>query len=473
MIAVSNKFTGEVLEELDEASVDDARTLLERAREGAKAARAVPSHRRAEILEGTAALIEKDARTLAETIAREAGKPLKYARKEAHRAAVTMRFSGEEAKRIYGETIPFDAEPRGEGKFAYTVREPVGVVLAITPFNDPLNLVAHKLGPAIASGNAVLLKPTLLTPLSALALVDRLRSAGLPEEIAQVLLAPGGSPATAETLRDPRIKVVSFTGGPEAADAIVRQAGIKRYAMELGSNSPVLLWADADLDRATPDVVDAAFESQGQNCLHAQRILVHADVYEEARDRIVEATRRLRVGDPLSEDTEVGPMISEAEAARVERWVQEAVREGATVLTGGPRKGAMIPPTVLEGVSAKSRVAREEVFGPVTSLFRVADLDEALAMSNAVPYGLQAGVFTNRLDVAQACIDRLEYGGVLINQTSDFRVDFMPFGGFKASGLGREGIRFAIEAMTEIKLVVVQRNPAIPSRGPGPARGGG
>ncbi|HII40228.1 MAG TPA: aldehyde dehydrogenase family protein [Thermoplasmata archaeon] len=456
MIQVQDKFTHRVHKELEETSVEAARAMLNKALVGSKRMRRMPVHERARILEATSESLRKNARMLAETIAIEAGKPIKYSLKEAGRAAVTMKFSAEEAKRIHGETVPFDAEPRGEGMFAYYVREPVGVVFAITPFNDPLNLVAHKLGPAIASGNSTILKPSLLTPLSAIRLVDLTRSAGLPDECAQVLVARGDSEPVRELLREDRIKVVSFTGGTEAAAEIVRRGGVKKYSMELGSNSPVILWEDADLDRAVPQVVDAAFESQGQNCIHAQRVLVHARIYDEVRERILEATRRLKVGNPLSEDTDVGPMITEREAQRVADWVQEAIQGGAQVLAGGERQGSVYPPTVLEGVSPKSRIAQQEIFGPVTILFRISSLDEAIELSNSVPYGLQAGVFTNDLAVAQKCVQGLEYGSVLINQTSDFRVDFMPFGGFKHSGLGREGIRFAIEAMTEIKLVVYQ-----------------
>ena len=454
MIRVSDKFTNQVYKELGETTPDGARAMLDRALAESKTMKRMPAHERSEILETTAEGLRKNARMLAETISIEAGKPIKYSMQEARRAAVTMKFSAEEAKRIHGETIPFDAEPRGAGMFAYYVREPVGVVLAITPFNDPLNLVAHKLGPAVAAGNAVILKPSLLTPLSAIHLVDLMRSAGLPDSAAQILLAPGKGSQLRDLLHADRVKVVSFTGGPDAGADVIREGGIKKYSMELGSNSPVLLWSDADLDRAVPQVVDAAFESQGQNCIHAQRVLIHESIYEEARDRIIEATRRLKTGNPLSEDTDIGPMITEEEARRVETWVEEAALEGAKTLAGGRRQGNMYAPTVLEDVRPTSAIAQKEIFGPVVLLFRVADLEEAIELCNSVPYGLQAGVFTNNLAVAQRCVEGLEYGGVLINQTSDFRVDFMPFGGFKQSGLDREGVRFAIDAMTEIKLVV-------------------
>ena len=464
MITVKNKFTGEIYRKLGETSLEASRKMFARALQGSRIMKDMPSHRRAEILEATAASILKKQQKLAETIAIEAGKPIKYSMKEAKRASVTMGFSGEEAKRIYGETLPFDAEPRGEGKFAYWVREPMGVIFAITPFNDPLNLVAHKLGPALASGNSIIIKPTVITPLSAMNLVDLAVTSGLPEECAQTLLAPGGSQQVREMLQNERIKMVTITGGPEAAADVIQHSGIKKYSMELGSNSPVIVWKDADLDGAIPDIVDAAFESQGQNCIHAQRLLVHEKVYDEVKERVVDATKRLTVGNPLSEGTDVGPMIAEEEALRVESWVKEAARGGGRILVGGVRKGSIYYPTVLERVSPKSTIAQKEVFGPVTTLFKVSSLEQAVELSNSVPYGLQAGVFTNDINIAQRFIDELDYGGVLINQTSDFRVDFMPFGGFKFSGLGREGIRFAIEAMTEIKLVVYKKKRATGSR---------
>lgn len=457
MIFVKDKFTNQVYKELNETSLDSARNMLEEALHASKTMKKMPSYRRAEILENASEAISKDARRLAETISVEAGKPIKYASKEVRRAAITMKFSSEEAKRIYGETIPFDAEPRGEGKFGYYVREPIGTVLAITPFNDPLNLVAHKLGPAIAAGNSIIVKPSLVTPLSAMYLVRLIHASGLPEGCASVLIASGASQQLRDMLGDDRIKMISFTGGAEAASDLIRHSGIKKYSMELGSNCPVILWSDADLDKAIPDIVDAGFESQGQNCIHAQRILIHEKIFDEVKARIVEATRHLKVGNPLSESTDVGPMIDEGEAKRVESWVNEAVSLGSNVLTGGEREGSVYYPTVIENADFRSKLAQREIFGPVMLLFKIQNLEEAIEIANTVPYGLQAGIFTNDLSVAQKCIDELEYGGVLVNQTSDFRVDYMPFGGYKLSGLGREGIRFAMESMTEIKLVIYDR----------------
>jgi glyceraldehyde-3-phosphate dehydrogenase (NADP+) len=460
LIYVKEKFTNSVYKELTETSVEGTHIILEKALLGAKKMKGMPAYKRAEILELTSDVILKNIRTLAETISIEAGKPIKYSMKEVNRASVTIKFSSEEAKRIYGETIPFDAEPRGVDKFGYYQREPIGVVLAITPFNDPLNLVAHKLGPALAAGNSIIVKPSIVTPLSAMNLIDLIRSSGLSDECAQVLIAPSGGEQLGQLLEDQNIKMISFTGGTEAAKDIMKHSGIKKYSMELGSNSPVIVWSDADLNKSIPQIVDAGFESQGQNCIHTQRLLIHEKIYDEVRARVIEATKQLRVGNPLSEDTDIGPMINEGEATRVDGWVKQAISDGASILTGGERRGSMYYPTILENVNSKSKIVQNEVFGPVMLLFKIKSLEEAIALSNSVNYGLQAGVFTNNIHIAQKCIDELDYGAVLINQTSDFRVDFMPFGGFKQSGLGREGIRFAIEDMTEIKLVVYQKQAA-------------
>ncbi|MGC8607470.1 MAG: aldehyde dehydrogenase family protein [Vulcanisaeta sp.] len=459
MIQVFNKYTWEPIATLEEAPVNKVDDILSTAVKGFRIMKNMPTYKRAEILEEVSSKLRAKQEDYARTIAQEAGKPLKYARREAYRASVTMKFSAEEAKRIYGEVIPFDAEPRGVNKFAYYIREPIGVVLAITPFNDPLNLVAHKLGPAIAAGNSVILKPATLTPLSAIKLSEELINAGLPSEALQVVITSGGGPVINRILDSDTIKMVTFTGGTEAADQIVRSHGIKKYAMELGNNSPVIVWEDADIDKAVPLIVDAGFESQGQNCIHAQRILIHEKIYDEVKEKLVKLTQNLKVGDPLDESTDVGPMITEAEAKRVEEWVEEAIRDGANLLIGHKRVRNIYYPTILENVSLKSRIAIKEVFGPVMLLFKVRDIDETINLANSTPYGLQAGIFTNNIKVAKRFIDELQFGGVLINDTSDFRVDFMPFGGYKYSGLGREGIRFAIEEMTEIKLVIYNFNP--------------
>jgi len=452
-IDVINKYNGGLVEKVplcDESHIEKA---LSTAHAATETIRKMPAYRRAEILENTSASLLKSTDDLARTISAEAGKPLKYSTREAKRAFVTIKFSSEEAKRLAGETIPLDAEPRGTHRHGYWFRVPVGLVAAITPFNDPLNLVAHKLGPAVAAGNAVVLKPATLTPLSALKLAHMLVDSGLPAEALSVLTGPGEKIGR-KLVSDPRVRLVTFTGGVEAGEQIIKWAGIKRFAMELGSNSPVIVTNDAPLDLALENCVDAACNCQGQNCIHAQRWYIQEGIYREFIDRAVETMEKLIVGDPLDEKTDVGPMITEQEAIRVEQWVKEAIEAGAKLLVGGRRKGVLYYPTLLEEPPRDTRVARDEIFGPVAVVYKFRKLSDAIEASNSTNYGLQAGIFTNSVNAALRAVRDLDFGGVLINDTSDFRVDFMPFGGMKLSGLGREGIRFAIEEMTEIKTVI-------------------
>ena len=454
---VVNKFSGEKFAELDDTRMEDARRILENGIKAASEMRDTPSHKIYESLFEVSKGIERNKEELAKIISMEAGKPLKYSRGEVGRAAVTMLFSAEESKRKYGETIPLDVEPRGVNRFAYYTREPIGTVFSVTPFNDPLNLVAHKVGPALAAGNSIINKPATLTPLSAVKLNEIIADSGLPENAMQTVLASGGGEITSYFLHSDDIKMVTFTGGTEAADKLIRNAGIKKYSMELGSNSHVIVWNDADLDTAAEAVVDAAFEAQGQNCIHSQRILIKEDVYEYFKNRMLEITSGLKLGDPLDESTDVGPMISEGEAKRVEGLVSDAVREGGHALIGGEREGSMMMPTILENVSLNSEIWKKEIFGPVTLVRSVKSMEEAIQLSNDVPYGLQAGVFTSNIELAMQAIERLQCGAVLINDTSVFRVDTMPFGGMKKSGLGREGIRFSMDEMSEIKLAIFKR----------------
>ncbi|MEJ2292761.1 MAG: aldehyde dehydrogenase family protein, partial [Deinococcales bacterium] len=365
--------------------------------------------------------------------------------------ADTLRISAEEARGLHGETLAFDQRPGSENRFGYFVPEPVGIVAAITPFNDPLNLVAHKVGPAIAAGNAIVLKPDSKTPLSALKLGELLLDSGLPADLLQVVTGRGSVVGDA-LVRDGRVRVVSFTGGKETGEAIVRAGGLKRYSMELGSNAPTIVLEDADLEAALPAIVSGAFWAAGQNCLHVQRLLVQDAVYEEVRERMVAGAEAVRTGPKLDEDTDMGPVIDAPNVERIAGMVEEARTAGAHLLTGGGFEGTHFEPTLLEGVPATSRLARDEVYGPVTILHRVADLDEAVAVANDVDYGLQAAVFTRDLGAAHRAVSALHYGGVMVNDSTDYRIDAMPFGGVKGSGLGREGVRFAVHEMTELKL---------------------
>jgi glyceraldehyde-3-phosphate dehydrogenase (NADP+) len=456
-IDVRDKYSGEVIGGVPSVAVESVPNIIKKVYDAFANLNRLPSYKRAEILAETSSLINIRQDDFAKLIAREGGKPLKYSRKEAKRAALTMQFSSEEAKRLHGETIPFDAEPRGQDRTGYWYRVPAGVVAAITPFNDPLNLVAHKLGPAIAAGNTVVLKPASLTPLSALKLVETLQEAGLSEDCIQVITGDGETLGPA-IVSDPHVRVVTFTGGIEAGKKIVKLAGLKKIAMELGSNCPVIVMDDAPLSLAETCILDAGYNCQGQNCIHAQRVLIHELLYEQLVESLVHDTEKLRVGNPLDEATDIGPMIAEREALRVEEWVNEALHKGAELLTGGERKKNLYMPTILANVPREATIATEEIFGPVMIVSRFRKIEDAILESNNTTYGLHAGIFTKSIDNAMKAVSELNFGSVLINDTSDFRVDFMPFGGMKSSGLGREGIRFAIEeTMTEIKTVIFKK----------------
>ncbi len=454
---VKNKFNGEEFIELKDTDLNDAKTVLNNAKKAFQEMKELPSFERYEALLRVSKELESRREEFARIISIEAGKPIKYSRGEARRASITMLFSAEESKRIYGETIPMDVESRGKNRWAYYNRVPIGPVFSITPFNDPLNLVAHKVGPALAAGNSIVNKPASLTPYSGYMLNELVNNSGLPEHAMQTVIGPGGGVVTNFFLSSEEIKKVTFTGGVEAADRLIKTAGIKKYSMELGSNSPVIVWNDADLDLATDAIVDAAMESQGQNCIHTQRILIHKDIYNDLSNRLVEKVAKLKVGNPLDDSTDIGPMISEGEAIRVEKEVENAVNHGADVLIGGKRDGKFYLPTLIQNVRHDLSLWRNEIFGPVAILQPIQNFEEAITIANDVPYGLQAGIYTNNLDIAMKAIQKLDFGAVLINDTSDFRIDVMPFGGMKLSGLGREGIRFAIEEMTEIKLAIFRK----------------
>ncbi|HEX7022262.1 MAG TPA: aldehyde dehydrogenase family protein, partial [Trueperaceae bacterium] len=418
----------------------------------AERARHMSAHERMSVLLRASEILECELEDFARTIATEGIKTIREARKEVARAAVTLRLSSEEARRLAGETVPFDQMPGSEGRVGYYLPEPVGVIGAITPFNDPLNLVAHKVGPALAAGNAVVLKPDSKTPLSALKLARALQQAGLPDNLLQVVTGNGSEVGNA-LVEDERVGMISFTGGRATGEAIIRRGGLKKFSMELGSNAPVLIMNDADLDAAVPANVSGAYWAAGQNCLHVQRLLVQEETYDEFKARFVAGANARVVGPKLDEATDMGPLISEEHARKVEAMVDEALAAGATLLAGGTRRGSYYAPTVLEGVPEHCSLAREEVYGPVSVLSSFSNLQEAVRQANAVEYGLQAAIFTRDLATAFAAVKGLRYGGVMVNDSTDYRIDAMPFGGVKGSGLGREGVRFAVQEMTEPKLV--------------------
>jgi glyceraldehyde-3-phosphate dehydrogenase (NADP+) len=451
VIEVMDPDDDSVIDTVPQATTDDMERALAAAERGAALARTIPTHQRMAVLMEAARRLEEDLEAFATVIAREGIKTIREARKEASRAADTLRLSAEEARRLHGETLAFDQRPGSEGRFGYFVPEPVGIVAAITPFNDPLNLVAHKVGPAIAAGNAIVLKPDSKTPLSALKLAQLLLESGLPPDVLQVVTGRGSVVGDA-LVRDGRVRVVSFTGGKETGEAIVRSGGLKRYSMELGSNAPTIVLEDADLEAALPAILSGAFWAAGQNCLHVQRLLVQDGVYDEVRDRMVAGAKAVRTGPKLDESTDMGPVIDAPNVERIAGMVQGARTDGAHLLAGGGFDGNRFEPTLLEGVPATNRLAQDEVYGPVTILQKVRDLDEAVAVANDVDYGLQAAVFTRDLGTAHRAVSSLHYGGVMVNDSTDYRIDAMPFGGVKGSGLGREGVRFAVHEMTELKL---------------------
>jgi glyceraldehyde-3-phosphate dehydrogenase (NADP+) len=451
-IDVRDPYDGSLVDTVPAASPDDVRAAIAAAVEGHRENRKLPAHARVTAMLRAARIVEERADEYARTIAREGSKTIREARKEVTRAVNTLTLSAEEGRRILGETIAFDTMPGSENRWGYFYRFPIGVIAAITPFNDPLNLVAHKVGPALVAGNSVVVKPATATPLSALLLGQALLEGGIPPRALSILTGRGeeiGEPLVA----DERVRMVSFTGGLEAGRRVARHAGLKKIGMELGSNSPVIVLGDCDLEAAVELTVSGAFWAAGQNCIGAQRVYVERSIYHAFEARFAERTRRVRTGPKLDEATDMGPLISEAEAERLERWVKEAVADGARLLAGGTRRGAVMEATALADVPAGAAVDCQEAFGPVVSLYPVDDLDEAIAAANAVEFGLHAAIFTRDLEQAHRAIRDLDCGGVIVNDSTDYRLDAMPFGGVKNSGLGREGIRFALQEMTEPKVV--------------------
>jgi acyl-CoA reductase-like NAD-dependent aldehyde dehydrogenase len=452
---VLDKYTGETIAKVPVASRKTVEKAIAAARDAFPAWSRTPAHKRYQVLSKASTLLEKHQEEIATIICREAGKAWKYSMGEVARSVETFRFSAEEAKRIHGETVPMDASFAGEGRVGFWLRCPLGVVSAISPFNFPLNLVAHKVGPALAVGNTLVLKPASTTPLTAIKLAEILEEAGIPAGAFNVVVGSGGTVGEWLTV-DPRVAKISFTGSPPVGEAIVRKAGLKKVTMELGNNSGTIIEPDADLAAAVPRCVMSSFANSGQVCISLQRLYVHKAIAKEFTRRFVEETKKLKVGNPLEKDCDVGPMIERKEAERAEAWVKEAVGEGAKVLIGGKREGSVMYPTVLVNVRPEMKVMCQEAFAPLVSIYEYETFEDAVRMVEDSPYGLQAGVYTNDIRKAMYAVDRINVGGVMVNDTSIFRVDHMPYGGNKLSGLGREGVRFACEEMTSIKMVMIK-----------------
>lgn len=419
---------------------------------------ALPVHERAAVLQRVSAGLTAAREAFARRISAEAGKPIRDARTEVDRAAMTFQVSAEEARRLAGggDVLPMDLAPHGEGRVALTRRVPLGPIAAISPFNFPLNLVAHKLAPAFAAGNPVVLKPATRTPLSALALAELMRDCGLPEGALSVL--PMDRSVGERLIVDDRFRMLTFTGSSEVGWAMKARAGRKKVVLELGGNAGVIVDRSADAAAAARRVAAGGFAYAGQSCISVQRVFVHDACWQAFLDVLLPDVAALKVGDPLDEETVVGPLITSGDVERVEEWVAEAIAGGAEVLTGGTRVDARtFAPTVLTGVARTARVCADEVFAPIVVVERVASFDEAVAGINDSVFGLQAGVFTAELEHALEAFERLEVGGVLINDVPTFRIDHMPYGGVKDSGLGREGPRYTIEEMSELRLLIVSR----------------
>jgi glyceraldehyde-3-phosphate dehydrogenase (NADP+) len=419
--------------------------------------RALPAYERGAILQRASGRIAGRREEMARTLASEAGKPIRDALTEVDRATMTFHVAGEEARRIGGEVVPMDLAPHGVGRVGIARRVPIGPVAAISPFNFPMNLAAHKVAPAIAAGNPVVLKPATKTPLSALYLADVLLEAGLPPDAISVL--PMAREAGDRLVTDDRFKLLTFTGSSAVGWKMKERAGRKRVILELGGNAGVIVDDSAEVDFAARRIATGGFAYAGQSCISVQRVYVHERIQDAFTERLLALVEGLRIGDPLEPTTDVGPMIEESEAARIESWVDEAVKGGARVLTGGKRLGAALyAPTVLADAPVDARVCAQEVFAPLVALFPFRDFDAALREVNRSSYGLQAGVFTASLEHTLRAFDALEVGGVIVNDVPTWRIDHMPYGGVKDSGLGREGPRYTIEEMTEVRLLVINRD---------------
>lgn len=446
-------YTGETIARVSNASVDEAEESIAVAVQAAAEMRTLARYEMAEALRRIADEIEARREDFARTMALEAGKPITAARGETMRAISTFTFASEEARRFTGETVPIDSQAIGRGRFGWTERIPRGVIFGITPFNFPLNLVAHKVAPALASRNAIIIKPSPRTPLTALMLGEAFLESGLPAGALQII--PMEIPVIDVLLKDERVRMISFTGSAEVGWLLRERAARKHVALELGGNAPVIVDETADIDYSIERTAMAAFNYAGQVCISAQRIFVHERIAEEWTKGFVSRASALRVGDPLDEQTELSVMIDEAAARRAESWINEAVNGGARLLCGGARRGALLEATVLTNVESEMRISTEEVFAPVAAVSTFSDFEDALAEANNTRYGLQAGVFTRRMERAFRAAQRLETGGVMINDAPAFRVDNMPYGGVKMSGAGREGVRYAMLDMTEERIIVV------------------
>jgi len=452
---VRSPYDGSAVASVHRAGPGEIEQAIAGAADSFETTRRMPSWQRSQILEQVSAAITARKQEFERAIALEAGKPLKAARVEVSRAAFTFQVAAEEARRLYGEIVPLDWLPGNERREAHVIRVPLGPVAGITPFNFPLNLVAHKVAPAMAAGDPIIIRPASQTPVSSLLLARLILQAGWPADAVSVI--PSTTADASPLVEDDRIKLLSFTGSPAVGWDLKRRAGRKRITLELGGNAAVIVHRDADLAYAAERIAWGGFSYAGQSCISVQRVFVHAAVYDQFREQLLARVRALKTGDPLDEQTDVGPVIDRTAAERVRQWVDEARGAGARVLAGGTLHGSVLEPTLLENLQPEMKVCSQEVFAPLVGLVRYEDVADAIAAADDSDFGLQAGVFTHDERVITAAVEGIDTGGVMVNDVSTFRIDHMPYGGVKLSGFGREGVRYAIEEMTELKLVTYNR----------------
>jgi glyceraldehyde-3-phosphate dehydrogenase (NADP+) len=453
VMVVRNKFDGSEVARVCRASRADVEQAIAAAAHTAPQTRFMPAYKRSEVLGKIVSSIKSRHEDLSRQLALEAGKPIRTARQEVDRAVLTFTIASEEAKRIGGELLPMDVAPAGENRVGLVRRFAIGPISAITPFNFPMNLVAHKVAPALAAGCPVVLRPASATPLSALSLAEIIHESGYPRGGFSVV--PSSTDAAEPMITDERVKLLTFTGSPAVGWPFKNKAGRKRITLELGGNAGVIVHDDADLDFAISRIVTFAFGYAGQSCISVQRVFVHSSIYQTFMDKFLPKVKALVVGDPLDEKTDVGPMIDEGSAAKVEEWVNEAVAGGAKVLTGGTRKGNLMMPTVVTDVKREMKVCAQEVFAPLVTVAPYGDFSDAVRDVDNGDYGLQCGIFTRDVKNIWYAYEHIEVGGVIANDVSTYRIDHMPYGGVKLSGFGREGVKYAIEEMTEPRLLVM------------------
>jgi len=451
---LQSPYSGEVIAKVAKATPADVKRAIEGAHNAFQSYKKTTAYKRAEILYRVVEIMRRRREELAEILTLEAGKPITASLGELDRTIATYQFAAEEAKQLHGVTVPMDAAPGVTNRIGWTKRVPLGVVSAITPFNFPFNLVAHKLGPALAVGNTVVLKPATQTPLSSIVMAEIFKEAGLPDGVLQIVTG-SGSELSEELVTNSAVKKVTFTGSGAVGLKIKEQVGLRKITLELGSNAGLIIEPSAHIEKIVGRCVNGAFGFAGQVCISLQRIFVHESIYEEFTKAFVAETEKLKVGDPFDKLTDVSAMINPKEVTRITEWIEEAKAQGAIVATGGTFTERTLTPTVMTNVETDMKVVCQEVFAPIVSIVPYETFDKAIELLNASDLGLNAGIFTNKLDDAMRAVDEIEAGSVIINDIPTFRTDNMPYGGVKMSGYGREGVKFAVEGMTELKFITV------------------